>query len=117
MMNFLWQILYLPCPTKPGVLRPPPMVPARVVNFIPQGVIPGVIAVYGHDSIAHRQHRGDTFAATAGGHRVMHHAIEVIVVDLAAGSFENEIIYAFPLPQFGVDGFALWQRAGWGRWD
>ena len=33
-------MLYLLCPTNPGVLIPPPMVPARVVNRMPQGVSP-----------------------------------------------------------------------------
>src|SRR4030067_3800737 len=37
--HFLWVMLYLLCPTKPGVTAPPPTEPARVVNFIPQGDI------------------------------------------------------------------------------
>ena len=40
MMNFFWVMLNLEWPTKPGDEAPPPMTPARVVNFMPQGVSP-----------------------------------------------------------------------------
>ncbi len=56
--NFLWQVLYLPCPTNPGVLKPPPIVPASVVNFMPQGVSP----VYSRLTVIIPLHMGRTAA-------------------------------------------------------
>ena len=83
---------------KPGVCAPPPTEPARVENFMPQGVIPGVVAVHGHDAVAHGQDR--TLMASKQPHEVIgvfHHGVGVEPFDVLCDELYSELVDARPL--------------------
>ena len=79
----------------------------------PAGSHPREVAVDSHHTVAHRENSRYTFTAPAGGHRIVHQAIEVVVVDLLTGSFIDKLVYAFPLPQVHIDDFSLWNGLVW----
>jgi hypothetical protein len=53
-----------------------------------------------HHAIAHREDSGNALTATAGRHRVIDQTIEVVVVDLLSGGFEDKFVDPFPLTHF-----------------
>src|SRR5208283_1333274 len=62
------------------------------------------VAVYGHDSVAHRQYRCDALATPACGHRVVNQAVEIIAGNRLPGCLIDEVVYTLPVAQLGIQG-------------
>ena len=74
------------------------------------GGFSGVIATNGHNAVALRQHGGNTFTASAGGHGIINHGVEVVVIHGSAGGLFYKFIDPLPLAQNRIQAFALFDR-------
>ena len=82
------------------------MTPARVVNFIPQGVITIVIPAHGHDTVTGGKHGRNTLTATACGHGISYHGIKIVMVNSPLDALYINSLTPFHWPSFGIKAFA-----------
>src|SRR5208337_1296827 len=84
-------------------------------EFHAAGSHAGIITVYRHDSVAHRQDSRDTLATPASGHRVVYQAVEIVAGNRLPRCLINEVVYALPVAQLGIHGLTLLNRLVWTR--